>query len=344
MQMTNGRHAGVQTGATKLPAGRCAVSVLGTMTRVELEERVDVGLLRDGFLGRFALIPHNGRTKYMHRPPKWTPAMVEQRDHLVTWLRGVANSRDAFGDVFDLLTEDADATRAEWYDRRARELDRTAEDDPSEIAFAAVEAFSRLQTTALKVALVAAVAEQWPQPVTISPEHILYGIEFAELCLEEIVDLAKSGGAAREDRYAQKVVEYLAHGDSVTRTRLLDDVKHKALSREQRWKVVEALDSEGQVEIETFTTTGRPRQEVRKTPFPPFSEGVVSPMFAGNVTSNNHHIHSPHVGDSTPKEKPEKGQSRSKRSAARSPASPPTPATRSGRHQSRGSSKAATNG
>ncbi len=251
MQLTNGRHGGLQTGACKIPPGRCAVSILATMTRVELEQRVSTGLLRDGFMGRFILIPFSGRPRLLAEPPVWHHEMYRQRDAIVDWLRALAQSQEELGSVFELLTPEARAARRQWYERKVEELERKAkaDGDEDETGAAARESFNRLQTTALKVAVVAAVSPWRPsQPLSeirIGWEHVHYGQELVEICLNEVMDLARSSGWATLDLYAERVKEYLAkEAKPVSRKLLLDAVRFRSLPRADRWKVIEGLHPE----------------------------------------------------------------------------------------------------
>jgi hypothetical protein len=265
MQLAGGRHGGVQTGGAKLAPGRCAVAILATMTRVELEERVDTGLLRDGFLGRFTLIPHDGRASYISAPPRWTCEMHEQRQALVGWLRDVAQYPSVYGDIFDLLTSEASQEREHWYHTTARRLDREAARVPTEENLAAVEAFGRLQSTALKIAMVAAVAERNTQAgLVITGQHVAYGQRVAEMCLGEVMDLARHGSGAVADRYSLRVVEYLRKHGPTTRAVLMDSISHRTLDREKRWKAVQSLHPDVVI-IDEERTAGRPRHVIRLT-------------------------------------------------------------------------------
>lgn len=262
MQFTSGRHGGIQTGAEKLAPARCAVSVLATMTRVELEQRVNYGLLRDGFMGRFLLIPFEGRTRLLATPPPWTGPMMRQRDDLVAWLRKLATADVPLGDIFKRMTPEATELREEWYRTRVGELEQQATDDESEGSLAAVEAFGRLQTAALKVAVVAAVSEWDPDTsdlseVTIDVEHINYGQALAEICLREIIELGRLAGHPLRDVYADKVKQYLTKHGPTTKKVLLDGVRIQSLARGDRWRVIEDLHPDT-LEIAKIGTGGRP--------------------------------------------------------------------------------------
>lgn len=275
MQLTGGRHGGLQLGGEKLPPGRCAVSILATMTRVELEQRVSTGLLRDGFLGRFVLVPHNGRRAWLAEPPPWSADMVRRKERIIEWLRSLAQLPGAFGHVFDRLTPEARDWRRGWYLDRGKQLEQRADDTGSESALATSEAFGRLQTTALKIALVAAVAE-WepaddPRSLWIGEEHVRYGAAFADYALDEIGKLAYEAGTP-EERYAQKVLTWL-DGRGQVRTRdLAQSVRAPGLSTTQRRVVIDELVQNGDVEVAVKRMPSG--QEARVISRAPHREGV----------------------------------------------------------------------
>lgn len=261
MQFTSGRHGGIQTGAEKLPPARCAVSVLATMTRIELEQRVSYGLLRDGFMGRFLLIPFEGRPRLLATPPAWTGAMMQQRNELVEWLRGLASADVQLGDVFTKMTPDALDVRHDWYRDTVTRLEQQAEDE-AEGSLAAVEAFGRLQTAALKVATVAAVSEWQPgqselSSVRIDQKHVEYGQALTDICLNEIIELGRLAGHPLRDVYADKIRQYLEKHGPTSKKIILDGVRLQGLARGDRWRVVEELHPDT-VEISRRDSGGRP--------------------------------------------------------------------------------------
>ncbi|HKY60037.1 MAG TPA: DUF3987 domain-containing protein [Gemmatimonadota bacterium] len=267
MELYGGRHGGVQIGALKMPPSRCAVAILATMTRQELEQRVSSGLLRDGFMGRFVMMPHPGRERYMATPPPWLPEHSNIRDRLAAFLAKVSTSKHEMGDVFRRLTPAAREMRESWYDRRMKQLDEDAKIG-GEVEAALADAMGRLQTTAMKVAAVSAVCEMAEDEdiseVLIDTRHIEYGVALAEHALTEIKALSGEGGPP-VDRYRIKVVRYLknvnGHGP-VKRSELLDKVKFDGITREDRWKVIQSLHKEAIVEISLTRTGGRPAQMV----------------------------------------------------------------------------------
>lgn len=264
MELYGGRHGGIQTGELKFRPARCAVSVLATMTRQELEQRVSTGLLRDGFMGRFVMIPHPGRKVYLSEPPAWTSRDAQERDALAAFLRRVASSSHELGSIFGRMTEDARECRREWYERRMRELDRAA-DEGGEAEQAMADVMGRLQTTAAKVSGVLAVASMAEDEdlsmVRVEAADVQAGIAFAEHALAEVSSLAVSGGGMPSDRYAVRVLDWLRRNGAgpVPRKVLLDTVKADGLDAKRRWEVVEGLHADGRVEIRREDTGGRPR-------------------------------------------------------------------------------------
>lgn len=270
MQLYSGRHGGIQTGADPYKPSRCAVSILATMTRQELEQRMTTGLLRDGFMGRFVLIPHPGRTRYLARPPAWTQEHEHERTRLAMFLRRIATSTAELGSIFDAMTPTAEKAHRLWYETRMPELDQAARDG-GETEIALSDAMGRLQTTAVKVAAVLAISDMDPDgnlrdDVRVDWQHVEGGIAFAEHALNEIASLAGTGGSMATDRYAVRVTDYLRRRNGagpISRAQLLDNVRGDGMDRRACWNVVRQLHEEGRVEITVTKTKGRPREEVR---------------------------------------------------------------------------------
>jgi hypothetical protein len=265
MQVTNGRHGGLQTGGVKMPGARCAVSILATMTREELEKRVSVGLLRDGFMGRFVLIPYPGRARLLPIPPKQTLLAMRQREELIEWIESLVGQTASLGNVFDRLTDDAADLRATWYEDWVTRLEKAVLEDPSEINRGLLEAFSRLQTTALKVATVMAVSE-WAPPtpfnsIQVEEHHVEYGHLLAEHALQEVADLAQNAGVHEHDVYARKVIEFLQRRGPTMRNDLLRGIR-SSLPRQKRWEIIKGLWPD-EVEIEVVRSGGRPGNLIR---------------------------------------------------------------------------------
>jgi len=272
MELYSGRHGGIKTGEAQYKATRCAVSILATMTRQELEQRMTTGLLRDGFMGRFVLIPHPGRTRYLARPPKWTHADSLERTSLAMGLRRIAMSAHELGSIFDAMTDQAAEAHRLWYERRMPELDHAA-NQGGEADIAIADAMGRLQTTAVKVAAVLAISdamtadgEDTPlRDIRIDWRHVEGGIAFAEHALNEIRSLASTGGSMTTDRYAVRVVEYLKRRNGkgpIGRSSLLDNVKVEGMDRRACWNVVRQLHEEGRLTIAITKTNGRPKETV----------------------------------------------------------------------------------
>lgn len=266
MTMTAGRHGGIQTGTTKIMPSRCAVTLLGTMTRAELEARMSLMLVQDGFLGRMVLIPIGPRTVYLSRPPAWTDGDLAKRDALVAWVRSIAGSSDCWGEAFSHHTKHALDLRDTWYEERSREFDEQASGG-DEVAVARATAYGRLQATAVKMASIAALCEKEPDQhitqVKVEQRHVEWGILLAEHTLRELTALVREGQGVTADRYARKVIDYVKATGETTRKKLLDRVRMDGMSRDARWRVVEGLAEDGSVEIEVRATGGRPAFVVR---------------------------------------------------------------------------------
>lgn len=266
MTLTAGRHGGIQTGTTRIVPSRCAVTLLGTMTRAELEARMSLMLVQDGFLGRMVLIPIGPRRTYLSRPPAWTQEDMDRRDRLVDWVRSIAGSQDCWGEAFMHHDKNALALRDTWYEERSRQFDKEAEGG-DEVAVARATAFGRLQATAVKMASLAALSEKEPDEpiaqVKVRQSHVEWGIMLAEHTLKELAALVREGQGVTADRYARKVLDYIGAAGESTRKKLLDRVRMDGMSRDARWRVVEGLAQDGSVEIEVVQTGGRPAFVVR---------------------------------------------------------------------------------
>lgn len=269
MAMYGGRHGGIQTGQLKVYPSRCAVAVLATMTRVELEQRVSTGLLRDGFLGRFLLIPNDGRRDWLAFPPDPVRGASDSRDQLARDLDRIASDTNVMGDVFKRHTADARRARTDWYRATGERLEVQA-NNGGDVEKAMADAFGRLQSAAVKISAVLAVSEMMEgdriTDIQIEERHALYGIRIAEFALEEIRSLATSGHGTPQDQAAVKIVDYLSRRNGkgpASRKELLDAVAVDGLTRPQKWAVVEELHKEGTVWINPIKGTGgRPREEV----------------------------------------------------------------------------------
>lgn len=243
MGLTNGWHGGSKTKSNPIHASRCSVSILATMTREELEQRVSTGLLHDGFLGRFALIRMTPTTLRLAIPPDFTDNELHQEDDIIQWLRRLAFRRDAWDNPFRLLTPDARRLREYWYGEHLDELQRNAGD--ADLNRARGSAFGRLQVLAMKIAVVHAVSrldDPSTQPLRIDHHAIEYGQLIADLCLDEITALAAGSGPAA-DQYQEKVCAYLERNGNgpISKRDLLRHVKYRHLDAHQRWRIIEDM-------------------------------------------------------------------------------------------------------
>jgi hypothetical protein len=267
LNLANGRHSGIKTGAKKVAAAPCAVAIVGTMTRIELEQRIDTGLLRDGFIGRFMLIPHNGRARLLSQPPPWTPSQVEAKNEIVQWVRNLSERRERFGDAFSLFTEAALAERHRWYVDTTKHLERAVDRDPTDATRAAAEAFARLQTTQVKLAVVAAVSDMpTSQLLTATPivtlGHVQWAQSVIDTSFQEVVELANGGGRNDEDAYRDRVIAHLQNHGARKRRDILHDCTFKTLTAQKRWSIIRDMHAEGSLQITLERGNGRPAQLV----------------------------------------------------------------------------------
>jgi hypothetical protein len=290
MEIYGGRHGGARSKATGYQASRCCVSLIATMTRQELEERVRIGLLRDGFMGRFVLVPYKGRERMLPVPPVMTRLDLDERDRLAAFLRKVALSPDNMGHIFDRLTPDGREFRIRWYTDRMTELDKAC-DSGDQVAIAVSEAMGRLQSTAMKVAAILAVSEMDPKngrldQIEINVDHVAAGVSFVEYALDEVRSLADQAFRRDEvhpsDTFQGRVIEFLRRHymetgeDTVPRALLMSTLRDPNLPTRHRWNIIVDLHNEGYLEIKAKPTDpekgGRPAHTV--TLLPPLPEFV----------------------------------------------------------------------
>lgn len=266
MQLTGGRQSGTQTRSVKIEPARCAVSVLGTMTRAELEQRMTTGLITDGFIGRLVLIPYGDRPRYLPQPPSWTQGDIEARHRIVNHLRAV--SERTWGEVFSHFTPDATSLRNDWYTTTARRLDDAARGG-DEHHLAVQAAFGRLQAVAVKLAAIHAISRHPLHATTliIDTEDVAWGQWFAEYTLREVDRLATQAELSEDDRYADIATSWLESqgGGPVTRKQLMDGTRTRRMKNGHRWNVIQRLHLENVLEIEVHRTGGRDRTTVRLT-------------------------------------------------------------------------------
>lgn len=247
MSMYGGKHAGIQTGAHKLPGGRCALAIVATMTRAELEQRVSTGLLKSGFMGRFVLIPFGGRHQVLPRPPLFTQAMFDEEGHLALFLRAVAES-NSIGDVFGLLAPDAAERFDDWYTTRSLELEKRAEMTQNEDDAAVSSVFFRLQTTAIKVAALVAISQRMGDLVKANPlpgtkiqvADMDIGIGLAEFALAEVKSLIETDELSVERQFQQKVIKKLEERNGagpISMRELLSNIRSPMTYRQKKFAV-----------------------------------------------------------------------------------------------------------
>ncbi len=252
MEIYGGRHGGIQTAVGKTPGSRCALAIIATMTRKEIEQRVSTGLLETGFMGRFVLIPFQGRTQVLSRPPVWGQHHHHAYQALAAWLGALIDAPGRFGHAFDRLTPAAGDVWDDWYTRRSRELEDRADQTGNPDDAAMYSAFNRLQTTAMKAAAVLAISGWEPgqrlDAVPITEHHVHHGTGIAEHALAEVASLLASNtsGGSHGD-FQERVVAFMErrNGDGpITMRELLQRVRGRGLTYRQRKDLVWALSPE----------------------------------------------------------------------------------------------------
>lgn len=265
MSMYGGKQGGSNTLANPMLSSKCAVAILGNMTRRELDERVSLGLLQDGFMGRFLLIPSTPTDRKIPRPLPESDEYDKVMSKIEHWLHALISlgSQDMIGHAYDKLTEEAGKVWDEWYIERNDSLADYAEftNNPDDEAMCNV--FGRLQITAMKVALCLAVSEWVPgtpiQQVKIEARHVRYAQALADFSLAELYDIATSGEEPTdpESLYRKSAVEYVQRateqGKAVTMRLLLKDLGPRGLNPDTRKQAIWSLHPET---LDVKATTG----------------------------------------------------------------------------------------
>lgn len=251
MEIYGGRHGGIQTAIGKTPGARCALAVIATMTRREIEQRVSTGLLETGFMGRFVLIPFQGRNRVISRPPAWGQHHHHAHKELTDWLGHLLATSSTFGHAFDRLTPRAGQAWDDWYTTRSTQLEARADQtgDPDDAAL--YSAFNRLQTTGMKIAAILAISEWQPgsplDTVRITDEHVHYGTSLAEYALAEVKALLATEATTPEMAYQQKILDFMqarnGHG-AITMRELLKSVRGRGIGYQRRKDLVWGLAPE----------------------------------------------------------------------------------------------------
>jgi hypothetical protein len=210
LRLYGGFQPGSQTRSNPVPASRCAVSLIGTITSDEWEERLSAGAVTGGMMGRLFAIP-TGEPPEWHPRPRQVPR--QQRNDLVDWLAQLgALPYPTWGPVaFD---DDAAEYWDAWYRTHKNEIRALNRDDPV-LAKARGTIFNRYQAIAQKFGGLQAIsmcnpADRYKQPSPIIDASIIEAAcAYTDMALEQTSRIAVEVMEAPDERFTRRVVETL---------------------------------------------------------------------------------------------------------------------------------------
>lgn len=260
LRLYGGFQPGSQTRSNPVPASRCSVSLIGTITSDEWQERLSAGAVTGGMMGRMFAIPTG-------EPPEWhpRPPMVprQQRNDLVDWLAQLgALPFPTWGPVtFDTQ---AAAYWDAWYRSHKDNIRKLNRDDPV-LAKARGTIFNRYQAIATKFGGLQAISMHDPSDRHFSPTPILTesiieaACAYTDMALEQTSRIAVEVLENPDERFARKVTELLGRAES--KTMYVSD-----LMRRVRIRGVDAAKTHTYLNLMERVGTVRLDQETRNTP------------------------------------------------------------------------------
>jgi hypothetical protein len=247
LALYGGRIGGALTRKSKIVPSPCSCSALGNATRPDLLERVSLATVGTGWAGRWLLIADPGTDRSIAVPLKWSHDERAERAWLVATLSELAHRTGIVDDVWSLWTPEAIEARQAWYSATRTRL-RPEPDGGDEVAEAMFALFSRLQATAVKLAVLRAVSDQWRPGRALGPEdgggvvvdtaEAVWGQVIVERTLRWWSELLTAAAADAVGRWQRQVVGALdraggelAHREVFrsTSTRLSYEVRVRAL-------------------------------------------------------------------------------------------------------------------
>lgn len=244
LRLYGGFQPGSATLANPIPASRCAVSLVGTITTDEWQERLSVGAVTGGMMGRMFAIPTGKAPKWHPRP---TQVDVTARNRLVDWLASLgANHQKHFG-AFG-FTKDAGEFWDNWYIEHKDSIEALNEMDPV-VAKARGTIFNRYQAIAQKFAGLYAIS-QWdmnprtaPRPIA-DLDAIRSACEYTDLALEQTSRIAVDVLEEADERFTRKVLESLTeqHGKPMLITDLQKKVRIRGIDTAKWHRYLELME------------------------------------------------------------------------------------------------------
>ena len=247
-----GYQPGAMTGKKKgsdpaLPS-RCSLSIIGTMTRTELEEKSRETVLTDGFLGRFLLVDVAVTGKSIAFPPERSTEMAVGQAQIARALRAICE-RPPKGCITDAFSTAAKIERIRWYSSWGERI-RALEVVNEIIGGAVRNHFARLQATCARIAMVLAVSGGREK---ISLEDELLAQEMVGRSLDTIAALAAVASVSEQDVFAQRLMRVVSLNGGIPLGQAIQTLRPAGLDWQKAEYVVRLLATAGEIAIEPRT-------------------------------------------------------------------------------------------
>lgn len=244
-----------RTRSTSVAAQETFVCAIGNIPPAVLAERTSLVTLTSGFAGRWLVMPSPGPVSAIPTPrlngTNPLAGLAEVIHHLARMAREVRQPID----LVACLPEDGpgDRVRDEWY--RAQQAAHLKADPEDMMACARADLWVRLQATALKLAVLLAIARNAGrldrlEDVEIEAEDVEWAQKVCERSLETLTEVVTEGGGGTTSplgKVENRVIAYLRRRDAtskesgVTLTAVSGSAKGSGASRRDVIAAVEAL-------------------------------------------------------------------------------------------------------
>jgi hypothetical protein len=259
LRLYGGFQPGSQTRGNPVPASRCSVALIGTITSDEWEERLSAGAVTGGMMGRLFAIPTGEPPQWHPRPPR-VPS--QKRNDLVDWLAQLgALPYPTWGPVdFD---DDAAEYWDAWYRNHKTEIRKLNREDPV-LAKARGTIFNRYQAIAMKFGGLQAISMCNPADRYKAPSPVLTGpiIEaacaYTDMALEQTSRIAVEVMESPDERFTRRVTETLRQsGGAMAVSDLQRRVRIRGIDASKVHTYLNLMERNGDVKLD---------QETRNTP------------------------------------------------------------------------------
>ena len=259
LRLYGGFQPGSQTRGNPVPASRCSVALIGTITSDEWQERLSAGAVTGGMMGRMFAIP-TGEPPEWHPRPRQVPR--QQRNDLVDWLAQLgALPYPTWGAV------ELDREAAEYWDgwyRSHKDAIRSLNREDPVLAKARGTIFNRYQAIATKFAGLQAISMCDPSDRKSAPSPIAglaviqRACSYTDMALEQTSRIAVEVLESPDERFARRVVEVLRANSGVMPVGdLMKRVRIRGIDSSKFHRNLDLLERQGNVALD---------QETRNTP------------------------------------------------------------------------------